>query len=76
MTPNFVQKNISRIYSESRALGCSYLDIEAATGVPAFDIGAFIFGAAHPQTSCAKPVRPDKDTYNKLAAFFEWEVWE
>lgn len=70
--PPFVTKNLASIYSASRKLGCSYLDIQLATGIPAFNIGAIVFEFNSPY----KPKLPDKDTYNKLAAFFDWEVWK
>ena len=63
--PLFVRDNINSIHTICNTLRFSYAEIALATGIPRTSILAYAAGYELPR----------KERYNKLAAFFDWEVW-
>ena len=64
--PIFVRYNINSIHTIAHTLHIPYSEIARATGIPHSTINAYASGAAI----------PDKERYNLLAIFFDWEIWD
>lgn len=64
--PLFVRDNCNSIHDIAKNLRWTYGYIAHATGIPASTISSYAAGILF----------PNQRNYNKLAAFFDWEVWE
>ena len=63
--PLFVRDNINSIHDICNTLHISYTEIAHFTGIRSCVISGYANGAYF----------PNKEKYNKLAEFFDWEVW-
>ena len=63
--PIFVRDNINSIHTLAKNLHITYGEIARATDIPKGSIGAYASGAA----------LPGQERYNRLAIFFDWEIW-
>lgn len=63
--PLFVRDNCNSIHDIAKNLHWTYGYIARSTGIPEGSISNYAAGIRY----------PDKERYNKLAAFFDWEVW-
>ena len=64
--PIFVRDNINSIHTLAKNLHITYGDIARATGISKGTIGTYASGVAF----------PNQERYNRLAIFFDWEIWE
>ena len=63
--PLFVRSNINSIHDICKNLYITYSMVSRATGIPQGSLARYAAGVSI----------PDKERYNKLAEFFDWEVW-
>ena len=63
--PLFVRDNINSIHTLAKNLHITYGEIARETGIPHGAINRYASGVA----------LPDKERYNLLAVFFDWEIW-
>jgi transcriptional regulator with XRE-family HTH domain len=66
MNGQILAQNMSRMFSERMRLGLTRKDTATAVKVSERAIKKFEEGICY----------PTKGTYNKLAKFFNWEVWQ
>ena len=64
--PVFVYDNLDGMFAERIKRNVSLSDVRIATGITPSTIQAYESGTCN----------PGKKTYNKLAEFFNWRIWE
>ena len=64
--PVFVYDNLDGMFAERMKRNVSLSDVRIATGIAPSTIQAYESGKGN----------PGKKTYNKLAEFFNWRIWE
>ncbi|MBR0185766.1 MAG: helix-turn-helix transcriptional regulator [Synergistaceae bacterium] len=64
--PSYVYDNLDGMFSERMKRNVSLQDVRVATGIAPSTIQAYEQGKGN----------PGRKTYNKLAVFFNWRVWE
>ena len=64
--PVFVYDNLDGMFAERMKRNVSLSDVRIATGIAPSTIQNYESGKGN----------PGKKTYNKLAEFFNWRIWE
>ena len=65
IVPTFVYSNLERMFSERMKRGLTRDELSELSGLSTLTIRKYE----------KRGRRPGRDSYNKLAAFFNWETW-